>query len=408
MKIFIVLCLVVASAAYKDPLSLILKSPKATLKLYSDFKSKQDLKFSLAEDRMRLRLFKKNAEFVASSNEVFEDSAEYELNFFSALTGDEKKQYLGLNVTNHLPNDDVPNMLSSVSAPSEKLWVNEGAVTEVKSQGSCGSCWTFAAVGGLETRYKALSGRLRNFAEQEYLDCVYESTAGKSGCSGGWPDNAYAYSARNGGVKASTADYPYVASDGSCKASSKPNSAVAYKIDGSTRIGSNEAANIVALASGSLSMAFEVTTHFQQYKGGIMKDTTCTGRINHGVTGVGYTANYVLVKNSWGSHWGEKGFVKYARNHDNCELFKYSSHAKLVATGSSDIGADDTATDYNPDDSVIPDDVCEDDSNNCRDEHCDSPLLAEKYCKKTCNLCPECASGTVKCPDGVCRHQHMC
>jgi len=409
MKIFIALCLVAVSLAYEDALLVILKSPKATLKLYGDFKSKQHMKFGASEDRMRFRLFKKNAEFVASSNQVFEDTADYELNFFSAMTEDEKSQYLGLNATHHLPNDDVPSILTGpLSAPSSKLWVKEGAVTAVKNQGSCGSCWTFAAVGGLETRYQQLSGRLRNFAEQEYLDCVYEGQ--KDGCRGGWPDNAYYYSAKNGGRLAATADYPYEADDESCKASSKPNAAIAYKIDGATRIGSNEAANIVALATGSLSMAFEVTSKFHQYRGGIMRDTTCTGRINHGVTGVGYTADYVLVKNSWGSGWGEKGFVKFARNHGNCELFKYSSHAKLVSTGSSDSGPDDTATDYDPsgDDDNTPDPVCEDKAVNCTKDYCKYNDIAEKYCRKTCGLCSDCPSGTIKCPDGVCRHEHMC
>jgi C1A family cysteine protease len=379
MKILLALCLVAVSLASEDALSVILKSPKATLKLYGDFKTKQNIKYVAAEDRMRFRLFKKNAEFVASSNLVFEDSADYELNFFSAMTEDEKKQWLGLNATNHLPNDDIPVPLSaSLSTPSEKLWVNEGAVTEVKNQRSCGSCWTFAAVGGLETRYKVLSGRLRNFAEQEYLDCVYEGQ--KDGCRGGWPDNAYSYSANNGGRLAATADYSYEASDSACKASSKPNAALAYKIDGYTSAGSTEASNIAALASGSLSMAFEVTNKLHQYRSGIMRDDTCTGRINHGVTGVGYTANYVLVKNSWGAGWGDNGFVKFARNHGNC--------------------------DPSGDDDDIPDPVCEDKAVNCTREYCTYQDIANKYCRKTCGMC--CPSGTIRCPDSVCRHEHMC
>jgi len=247
---------------------------------------------------------------------------------------------------------------------------------------------------------------LRNFAEHEYLDCVYEGKL--DGCRGGWPDNAYSYSADNGGRLAATADYPYEASDSACKASSKPNAALAYKIDGYTSAGSTEASNIVALASGSLSMAFEVTNKLQQYRSGIMRDDTCTGRINHGVTGVGYTANYVLVKNSWGAGWGDNGFVKFARNHGNCELFKYSSHARLSSTGSSDSGPDDKATNYNPsgDDDDIPDPVCEDKAVNCTREYCTYQNIANKYCRKTCGMC--CPSGTIRCPDSVCRHEHMC
>ncbi|KAL5267646.1 hypothetical protein ACHWQZ_G004630 [Mnemiopsis leidyi] len=390
MKTFIALFLV-AIAFSDDPLSAVLRSPKATLKLYGDFKAMQHMRFSSSEDLMRFRLFKKNAHFVAASNEDAEDTAQYALNFFSAMTEDEKRQWTGVNVTNHLPNDDVPPLLTSyLSAPDSRLWVNEGAVTAVKNQGSCGSCWTFAAVGGLETHYKVKAGRLRNFAEQEYLDCVYEGQ--KNGCNGGWPDNAYYYSANNGGRIASTADYPYRALDGTCQASSKPNSAIAYKIVGASRIGTSESDNIQALASGSLSMAFEVTSKFQQYSGGIIKDTTCTGRINHGVTGVGYTPTYVLVKNSWGSGWGDHGYVKFARHHDNCQLFKYSSHAKLESTDLSDSGTDDEATDYTPsDDDSSPQPTCKDQASGCHTYHCQYEDLAENYCQETCNRCP-CAS----------------
>ena len=306
---------------------------------------------------------------------------------------------------------------SSFSAPEEKLWTNEGMVTAVKNQKSCGSCWTFGAVGGLETRYHGISGKLRNFAEQEYLDCVYEGQ--RNGCNGGWPDNCYDYSRKNGGRLASAAEYAYVGTDGSCKGSSKPDAMVAAKIVGYTSVGPTEAANIQALASGSLSVAFEVTNYFQQYQGGIIQDTTCTGRPNHAVTAVGYTPAFVLVKNSWGSQWGDKGFVKFHRSYNSkCGLFKYSSYPKLKSTGQSDNTPSDVATNYRPSEEDVkpdpqPDPDCKDKAINCVAHFCQWDDIAKKYCQKTCNKCDggddgECPSGTIKCSDGVCRHEHMC
>ena len=407
MKICLVVCLLVSCIAAED-LRSILRSPQETLKLYSGYKAKQHLSFGASEDRMRFRLFRSNAEFVADANEQG-SSAVFALNFFSAMTADEKRQYLGLNITGHQPNDP---LLSSPSpqgqVPAKKLWTNEGAVTEVKNQGSCGSCWTFGAVGGLETRYQQLSGVLRNFAEQEYLDCVYEGF--RDGCNGGWPDDCYTYSANNGGRLAATKDYHYGPVDVKCEADHKPNALVAYKITGFDNVRAGEKANIAALAKGSLAVAFEVTNYFQQYSKGIIKDTTCSGRPNHAVTAVGYTENFVLVKNSWGSGWGDEGFVKFARNHDNCGLFDYSSYPSLKPTGQTDSTPADAASSYRPSEDDV---VCEDVSQYCRLDHCQYEDLIE-YCRETCNKCGDedqggdCPSGTIRCDDGVCRHEHMC
>jgi len=408
MKIFLVFFLLAASRATEDVLRSILRSPKATLQLYGEFKTQQHLNFLSSEDRMRFRLFRSNAQLVAQSNEEG-GSAVFGLNFFSAMTADEKQQYLGINITGHENEHDenpiqVPSSLSE--SPISKLWTNEGMVTKVKNQGSCGSCWTFAAVGGLETRYRKETGVLRNFAEQEYLDCVYEGT--RDGCSGGWPDDPYKYSAKYGRL-ASTAHYEYDASDNSCKRSSKPDALIAAKITGHTRVGRNWAAHIAALTTGSLSLTFQVTEYFNQYTSGIIQDRSCTGRSNHGVSAVGYTPTYMLVKNSWGSSWGENGFVKFARGYDGkCGLLSWSYYPNLRLTGQSDTTPSDAATGYRADDHFDPhpDPSCKDRVYNCQAFHCPHDNIAVKYCNKTCNKC--CPSGTVRCPDLVCRHEHMC
>ncbi|XP_063692784.1 uncharacterized protein LOC134824740 [Bolinopsis microptera] len=304
MKILFVLFLVGAALAKESPLKAILRSPVETLKLYNSFKGEQQLSFHAAEDRMRFRLFRKSAEFVAEENSVEGETADFALNFFSTLTESEKQSWLGFNATGAEPNLlPQPNYGSEEEKdiPEEKLWTDEGKVTAVKSQGSCGSCWTFAGVGGLETRYAIIAGILKTFSEQEYLDCVYEGR--RDGCRGGWMENCYEFSAEAGGRLAKSADYPYTKQDGDCLGSSKPDAMIAAKITGNVPVARSEQANIEALAEGSLAVAFEVTGRFYQYKSGIFKDTTCKRYPNHAVTAVGYTKEYVLVKNSWGSRW---------------------------------------------------------------------------------------------------------
>eukprot|EP00116_Pleurobrachia_bachei_P009192 sb/3469454/ len=219
MKFLIVLLITLAHAK-DDGLKAILRSPTKTLELYKKFKGEQHLQFSSAEEGMRFRLFKLNAHFVASENDVEGETAHFALNMFSTMTEAEKQSYMGLNVTGHEnENNDVADDLlaKQVSVPTEKVWTNEGKVTPVKNQGSCGSCWTFGSVGSLETRYASKAGVLRNFAEQEYLDCVYDMVD-HNGCQGGWPNDCYEYSADNGRL-APSSSYFYRGYDGSCKGS---------------------------------------------------------------------------------------------------------------------------------------------------------------------------------------------
>ena len=96
----------------------------------------------------------------------------------------------------------------------------------------------------------------------------------------------------------------------------------AYKITGAIGVPDTEAAHIDALQTSSIGVAFEVTDKFFQYSSGIMKDMTCHLYANHAVSMVGYARNYILVRNSWGTKWREKGFVRFTRGHHNCQLYR--------------------------------------------------------------------------------------
>ncbi|XP_063691223.1 digestive cysteine proteinase 3-like [Bolinopsis microptera] len=413
MKILFFLFLAGAALAKESPLKAILRSPVETLKLYNSFKGEQQLSFQAAEDRMRFRLFRKSAEFVAEENSVEGETAEFALNFFSALTESEKQSWLGFNATGAEPNPlpELNSGLKSDKTPDEKLWTDEGKVTAVRNQGACGSCWTFGAVGGLETRYARVAGFLKRFSEQEFLDCVYEGR--KDGCRGGWMKDAYEYSARAGGRLARAADYPYTQRDEYCQASSKPDAMIAAKIWGNVAVERSEQSNINALADGSLAVAFQVTDRFQSYSNGILKDETCRGYPNHAVTAVGYTKDYVLVKNSWGEYWGDAGYVKFTRNHHNCHLWNFSSYPSLVPTGIVDDDKARPTTGPRPD----PNPNCRDNDPNCIKDWCVNAYIVKDHCQRTCGACTDggdddgedgCPGGTTLCPDGICRHEHMC
>jgi len=345
----------VAAHAFKETLKTILKSPKNTRQLYKDFKAEQHLKFgSSLEEGKRFKQFKINARFVALANE-HSTTTKFALNFFSTMTIAEKRQYTGVNITGHTANS--PRFSSGLEAAGssmreERLWTYRKAVTKVQYQGPCGSCWAYAAVAAVETKYKLLSlrGVLRKFSEQEYLDCVYETEKynyRRNGCHGGWPQDCYSYSAdRRSGQLASLAQYPksYSGRGERCR-TNKGNSLIAAKITGFVRVGGSEAENLQALNQGAISVVFEVTDYMRQYSSGILKDTTCKMYARdpsiHAVTAVGYTARYILAKNSWSDRWGDRGFIRFARNHRNCGLFEWSSYPKLVRTGIIDRSTSD-------------------------------------------------------------------
>ena len=221
------------------------------------------------------------------------------------------------------------------------------------------------------------------------------------------------------GRLAATSDYPYIGYDFSClMLRDTADSLIAAKISDVILVGKTEDQNIAALAEGSLSMIIQATDRFMSYSSGILSDRTCSSKPNHAVTGVGYTPTYILLKNSWGTKWGDSGFVKVARGYSSaCKLFDYSSYPALAATGEQDSDPD-PATSYNPKHSsdeesgtaepclnTIGEEMCKeyDDLYN----YCQYPWFIHDYCKKYCGLCG-CPDGTILCADGGCRHEHLC
>ena len=365
MKLLLILTL--AGLAACEDYESVLQSPLALKNLFSEFNSQYNKLYSPQEAPLRMRLFRADLQRVVQLNK--ENDWVSGLNQFTAMTQAEKQQHLGLNISRAVLSEDLPE-LSAVPAASSIDWRSQKKVTGVKNQGGCGSCWAFAAVGAVETNYAIQTGKRKQFAEQEYLDCTYSSS--RDGCKGGWYHEAWDYS-KSSGRLATAAAAPYKEKDGSCSYSRVHNGLIGAVITGSKSIRKGEGNVISALNNGAVSVAYEVTDDFFKYTEGVIKDHSCKSYANHAVTAVGYTRGAMIVRNSWGA-WGMKGYFYTARGHHGCKIFDYGSVPVWKNTGRRD----------NDPDYVDVDD-------NDGGDNTDG-----------------CPSGTVKCSDGVCRHAHMC
>jgi len=244
------------------------------------------------------------------------------LNQFSDLTPAEFQATIltGLDVA---PSDTVvrPENLEVFTPSNDVDWRDKGAVTPVKNQGQCGSCWAFSAVGIVEGWGFNTGGTLFNLAEQQLVDCA--GSYGNQGCNGGWHDKAVDYLA-DGGSCIQT-DYPYTARDGTCKKTCTP----AVKPNKSVK-GTTEAALSAALNVGPVGVAVDASGGFQSYHTGIFNGP-CGTALNHAILAVGFASTpskYWIVKNSWGTTWGNKGYIHMAQGKNLCGINMHTAWVK--------------------------------------------------------------------------------
>jgi len=270
------------------------------------------------EHDIRKNIFAANLKFIEKHN------AEHALglhtftvgiNQFADLTNEEfVKQFTGFAAA-----DDVPESSVEIigDRPESIDWREEGAVTPVKNQGQCGSCWAFSTIGTIEGAHFKETGKLVSLSEQNLMDC----SRANYGCNGGFPYEALRYVINNGGVDTEES-YPYEMRQGYCRYNENN---IGAKISQAKKIvqGSEEDLQNALGSIGPISVAIDASHYsFQLYHSGVYHEPYCSPyRLDHGVLAVGYGSDngqdYYIVKNSWGPNWGLGGYIKMSRNRNN-------------------------------------------------------------------------------------------
>jgi C1A family cysteine protease len=287
-------------------------------KQFSNFQDKFAKKYeNINELETRFEIFRTNLRNIIIHNMDRSQNFTMGVNQFTDLTPEEfKAQYVsGLKAEVGLAG--CGSFSGSASgAPASIDWRAKGAVTSVKDQGQCGSCWTFSATGAVEGAWAIAKGQLIDLSEEELVECA-GLKYGSMGCNGGQMDGAFKYIIEKG--QCSLSSYPYTSGtgqSGSCKTSCSP----VAKLTSCSDVKPNDQLSLkAAVAKQPVSIAIEADTkYFQSYSSGILTSASCGTNLDHGVLITGYgTENgidYWMVKNSWSTSWGDQGYVKIARS----------------------------------------------------------------------------------------------
>jgi C1A family cysteine protease len=285
--------------------------------------------------------------FVEKFNKKYESSAEFfrRFNNFRAEL-DEVRQHnagnhtwtAGINEFSDLSREEFAALMACTFSADEFVaeyedlefnannandmdWRDKGAVNAVKNQGQCGSCWAFGAIATLEGMVKAVQGKdLPNLSEQQLVDC--SGSTGNQGCNGGMPDRALNYLKTAGSCY--TSDYPYTAKGGSCQVSKCTKGKIQTAGPKNAK-GEPTLENM--LNTQPISVAIDASSAFQRYSQGTFSGPCSSSSINHAVTAVGYTSEYWIVRNSWGTGWGQKGYIYMKRGQNICNINNYLTQA---------------------------------------------------------------------------------
>ncbi|KAE9454685.1 hypothetical protein C3L33_13427, partial [Rhododendron williamsianum] len=336
-KLFLIsLCLALVFGLVKslDFSEKDLASEESLWDLYERWRSHHTVSRDLTEKQRRFNVFKENVKHIHEVNKM-ERPYKLKLNKFGDMTSHEFRSAYGSKIehfrmfrgeqggTGRFMHEKTENLPASVD------WRKKGAVTGVKNQGRCGSCWAFSAVVGVEGINKIKTNQLVSLSEQELVDCATDN----EGCNGGMMENAFEFIKNNGGLTTESI-YPYSARDGNCD-SSKMNSPVVM-IDGYESVPENdENALMKAAANQPVSVGIAAGgSDLQFYSEGVFTGS-CGTELDHGVAVVGYGATadgtkYWIVKNSWGAEWGEQGYIRMQRMVDSpeglCGIAKEASY----------------------------------------------------------------------------------
>ncbi|XP_071956332.1 digestive cysteine proteinase 2-like isoform X2 [Antedon mediterranea] len=321
MKIFLCVLLVGVSVAKSNP-------------KWEMFKKTFDKAYTAEEEIYRRSVFEDNQKFIQKHNAEFEKGLHtytVGINKFADLTDDEFVSfflgYLKMNTTTGTMYQEPSNF----KAQNAVDWTKRGYVTPVKDQKYCQSGWAFSAAGSVEGQHFRRSYKLISLSEQQLMDCSRDYSSCYS--SRRYPDDAFKY-IKAQGIE-SEKDYPYKGQSGVCKYNA---SLVVATVTSYGHVSNNERSLMSAVGSvGPISAMMDArSSSFRSYRQGVYSDPRCSRTyLNHGVLIVGYGDDlqsgkpYWLIKNSWGTSWGMRGYFKISRTNNTCGITTRASYPRV-------------------------------------------------------------------------------
>lgn len=278
-----------------------------TFEHYDTYVQLFEKKYRPQEKLSRFHIFLDNLEYINNHNRNSSHHYQLGLNYFTDLSNEEFKKHHGVN---NFQSSGKLCSFDSQASPSEEVDWSLTAVTPVKNQGQCGSCWAFSTTGALEGLYYLKNKELVSFSEQQLMDCSKLN----HGCEGGDMNFAFRYTESH--QLCSEEEYQYLAIDDSCNYKQCKQ---IIEISGFCNVERNNEQQLkMAVSQQPVSVAIQADSlSFQHYQSGVLDDYSCGTNLDHGVLVVGYGTmdkqDYWLVKNSWGTSWGEQGYIKLAR-----------------------------------------------------------------------------------------------
>jgi len=320
MKVLLILALVLA-VAFAVPSDEELKAQ------FAEFTQKYSKVYAADEVDLRFANFKA-AVARAEAKQATSPSAQFGITKFSDMSVEEFRSTI-LMTSFPQKTFNAPVIGAAVpdpSIPTSYDWRDHNAVTPVKDQGQCGSCWAFSATEAIESAW-ILKGHATpssiDLGPQQIVDC--DTIDGVQGCNGGYTESAYDYIIQAGGQEPES-DYPYTAKNGVCKFNAKDVDAKISAFSSITKDETTLSTNLVSM--GPLSICLDAA-HWQDYQSGILTNLQCcppfgSCQMDHCVQLVGYnnTASmpYWIVRNSWNTNWGIQGYIYLEMNKDTCGI----------------------------------------------------------------------------------------
>uniref|UniRef100_A0A6J0TQT4 Cathepsin K-like n=1 Tax=Pogona vitticeps TaxID=103695 RepID=A0A6J0TQT4_9SAUR len=309
---------------------------------WREWKSAYAKIYNEREEDFRRAVWEKNLKGIKEHNweaSLGRHSYQLGMNHLGDLTKEEFVQKLN-RYHPHLDGEDDGNVTlfrdpGREGLPKHVDWRKKGYVTPVKDQGDCGSCWAFSATGALEGLHFKKTGKLVSLSEQNLVDCSWKQ--GNEGCDGGFMNWAFKYVRVNKGIN-SEKTYPYEGEDGPCRFNPSDRAATCTSLVKIKKKNETDLERAVAKV-GPVSVAVDASD-FAFYKSGIFYQKGCGDFLNHGMLAVGYGTvkdddaqkikKYWILKNSWSKTWGEKGYMRLAREmHNQCGVASDASYPTL-------------------------------------------------------------------------------